>query len=63
MSTYHVTVIGRAERRLHSCGCLGCNGAAETDMKIYLLVLLVGALLTAIRLTSDPKRKPEPLRQ
>jgi hypothetical protein len=32
-------------------------------MKIYLLVLLVGALLTAIRLTSDPKRKPEPLRQ
>ncbi len=32
-------------------------------MKIYLLMLLIGTLLTAIRFTSVPKRKPEPLKQ
>ena len=32
-------------------------------MKIYLLMLLIGTLLTAIRFTSLPKRKSEPLKQ
>jgi len=35
---------------------LGCNGAAEKDMKIYLLMLLIGTLLTAIHFTSPPKQ-------
>jgi hypothetical protein len=39
------------------------NDAAEKDMKIYLLMLLIGSLLTAIRFTSAPKRKSEPARQ
>jgi hypothetical protein len=34
----------------------GCNGAAEKDMKIYLLMLLIGALLTAIHFTSAPEQ-------
>jgi hypothetical protein len=34
----------------------GCNGAAEKYMKIYLLILLIGALLTAIHFTSAPER-------
>jgi hypothetical protein len=40
----------------------GCNGAAEKDMKIYLLMLLIGTLLTAIHFTSTPepsKRLPQ----
>jgi len=41
----------------------GCNGAAEKDMKIYLLMALIGALLTAIRFTSVPKRRSETLPQ
>jgi hypothetical protein len=30
-------------------------------MKIYLLMLLIGTLLTAIRFTSAPERKTEPV--
>jgi hypothetical protein len=41
----------------------GCNGAAESDMKIYLLIMLIGALLTAVHFTSAPKRQPETLPQ
>ena len=44
---YHATVIAEAnafgpERLLH-CTLSGCNGAAENDMKIYLLMMLIGA--------------------
>jgi hypothetical protein len=42
------------ERLLH-CKRRGWNGAAEKDMKIYLLMLLIGTLLTAIHFTSAPK--------
>jgi hypothetical protein len=41
----------------------GCNGAAEKDMKIYLLMALIGALFTAIHFTSVPKRRSETLPQ
>jgi hypothetical protein len=34
----------------------GCNGAAEKIMKIYLLMLLIGALLTAVHFTSTPEQ-------
>jgi hypothetical protein len=36
-------------------------GAAEKDMKIYLLVVLIGSLLTAIRFTSVPKQQSKTL--
>jgi hypothetical protein len=42
---------------------LGCNDAAEKDMKIYLLMLLIGTILTAIRFTSAPKQRSETLQQ
>jgi hypothetical protein len=33
-----------------------CLDAAESDMKIYLLVMIIGSLLTAIHFTSAPKQ-------
>ena len=32
-------------------------------MKIYLLVMLIGTLLTAIHFTSAPKQAPKPVSQ
>jgi hypothetical protein len=51
------------ERLLH-CLC-GCNGAAESDMdmKIYLLIMLIGTLLTAVHFTSTPETHSETLPQ
>ena len=40
-----------------------CNDAAENDMKIYLLMLLIGTLLTAIRFTSVPEQRSDTLPQ
>jgi hypothetical protein len=37
--------------------------AAEQVMKIYLLVMLIGTLLTAIHFTSAPKQAPKPISQ
>jgi hypothetical protein len=37
----------------------GCDGTAEKDMKIYLLMLLIGTLLTVIRFTSAPEQSSE----
>jgi hypothetical protein len=51
------------EQVLHHGHCYGCNGAAEKDMKIYLLMLLIGTLLTAIRFTSVPEQRSETLPQ
>jgi hypothetical protein len=41
----------------------GCNDAAEKDMKIYLLMLLIGTLLTAIHFTSAPDTRSKTLPQ
>jgi hypothetical protein len=41
----------------------GCNGTAESDMKIYLLIMLIGTILTAVHFTSAPKRQSETLPQ
>ena len=38
-----------------------CNGEAESNMKIYLLMVLIGALLTAIRFSSVPKQQSKTL--
>jgi hypothetical protein len=40
-----------------------CNGAAESEMKIYLLIMLIGILLTAVHFTSAPERQSETLPQ
>jgi hypothetical protein len=36
-------------------------GAAEKDMKAYVLMVLIGTLLTAIRFTSVPKQRSKTL--
>jgi hypothetical protein len=41
----------------------GCKGAAETDMKIYLLILLIGALLAATHYTSTREQGSKSLPQ
>jgi hypothetical protein len=41
----------------------GCNDAAEKEMKIYLLMALIGALLTAVHFTSTPERQSKTLPQ
>jgi len=38
----------------------GCNGAAENDMKIYLLMMIMGTLLTAVHFTTAPKQRSKP---
>jgi hypothetical protein len=42
---------------------LGCNGAAEKPMKIYLLMALIGILLAAVRFTSAPEQRSKTLPQ
>jgi hypothetical protein len=41
----------------------GCNGSAGKDMKIYLLMVLIGTLLTAIHFTSVPEQGSKTLPQ
>jgi hypothetical protein len=41
----------------------GGNGAAEDGMKVYLLMLLIGSLLTAIHFTSAPEQRSKSLSQ
>jgi hypothetical protein len=60
---YHADVIERLERLLQ-CHCLvGWQEAAEKSMKIYLLMLLIGALLTAVHFTSAPEQRSKTLSQ
>ena len=40
-----------------------CNGAAESYMKIYLLIMLIGTLLAAVHFTSDTEQPSETLPQ
>jgi hypothetical protein len=46
----------------NATGTVAAN-AAEEDVKIYLLMLLIGILLAAIHFTSTPERRPETLPQ
>jgi hypothetical protein len=39
------------------------TGAAEKNMKIYLLMVLIGTLLTAIHFTSGPEQRSKTLSQ
>jgi hypothetical protein len=40
-----------------------CDNAAEKDMKIYLLMMLIGVILTAVRFSSTPEQRPESIQQ
>jgi hypothetical protein len=60
---YHASVIGRSGTRLALLVLLAAKGAAENDMKIYLLMLLIGTLLMAVRFTSVPKQRSKSLPQ
>jgi hypothetical protein len=40
-----------------------CKGAAESDMKIYLLIMLIGTLLAAVHFTSASEKASETLPQ
>jgi hypothetical protein len=37
----------------------GCNSRAGKDMKIYLLMMLIGSILTAVHFTSAPEPQPK----
>jgi hypothetical protein len=37
----------------------GLQGAAEHEMKIYLLMTIIGTLLTAVHFTSAPEQRSE----
>ena len=50
------------ERGLHWF-VAGCNDAAENDMKIYLLMMLIGALLAATHFTSAREQGSKSLPQ
>jgi hypothetical protein len=41
----------------------GCGVAAETGMKIYLLMLLIASILTAVHFTSGAEKQTETLPQ
>jgi hypothetical protein len=51
------------ERVLHCARLRACNWRAEHEMKIYLLVMLIGTLLTAIHFTSARERQSKRLSQ
>jgi hypothetical protein len=41
----------------------GCDDAAENNMKIYLLMMLIGIILAAAHFTSAPKQQSKSLQQ
>jgi len=51
------------ERLLLSVRCQAAKMQRRKDMKIYLLMLLIGTILTAIRFTSVPEQRSKTLPQ
>jgi hypothetical protein len=51
----------RVERLLLGVRCQAAGMRRRKTMKIYLLILLIGTILTAIRFTSAPKQRSETL--
>jgi hypothetical protein len=49
------------ERLLLGVRCQAAGMQRRKTMKIYLLMLLIGAILTAIRFTSAPEQRSETL--
>jgi hypothetical protein len=64
---YHANVIGKAGtpfgRNAFCIAAVKAAMAAESDMKIYLLIMLIGTLLAAVHFTSAPKQQSETLPQ
>jgi hypothetical protein len=58
---YHASVTPTDGTPLACYSLPSCWNAAEKDMKIYLLVLLIGTILTAIRFTSAPEQQSKTL--
>jgi hypothetical protein len=59
---YHASVIETSGTPL-LCAHSGSNRDAEDGMKIYLLILLIGTLLTVIRFTSVREQPSKRLQQ
>jgi hypothetical protein len=59
--SYHATVIELRKHFLHYRARFKPHNAAEQVMKIYLLMLLIGTLLTAIHFTSAPEQRSKTL--
>jgi hypothetical protein len=51
----------RVERLLLAVRCQAAETQRRKDMKIYLLMLLIGTILTAIRFTSAPEQRSKTL--
>jgi hypothetical protein len=60
---YHPAAIQSNGMPIALWSSLGCNAAAGKNMKIYLLMALIGILLTAIHFTSAPEQQSETLPQ
>jgi hypothetical protein len=60
---YHASVMAGDWNAVCIAFVAGCNDAAENDMKIYLLMLLIGALLAATHYTSAREQGSESLPQ
>jgi hypothetical protein len=60
---YHPAAIQSNGMPIALWSSLGCNAAAGKNMKIYLLMALIGALLTAIHFTSAPEQQSKTLPQ
>jgi hypothetical protein len=60
---YHPAAIQSNGTRIALWSSLGCNAAAGKNMKIYLLMALIGTLLTAIHFTSAPEQQSKTLPQ
>jgi hypothetical protein len=60
---YHAPVIELIGTPFALRSLTSCKGAAERHMKIYLLMALIGTLLTAIHFTSAPKQPSKTLPQ
>jgi hypothetical protein len=60
---YHPAAIQSNGMPIALWSSLGCNAAAGKNMKIYLLMALIGTLLTAIHFTSAPEQQSKTLPQ
>jgi hypothetical protein len=60
---YHAAAIQSNRTPIALWSSLGCNAAAGKNMKIYLLMALIGTLLTAIHFTSAPEQQSKTLPQ
>jgi hypothetical protein len=60
---YHADVTESDGTRFALQSVSGCNATAEQYMKIYLLMMLIGTLLTAVHFTSTPDPRSKTLPQ